>query len=312
MDKTETGVYAGWRRYERNPVFPFEWGETFDATVITLPDRLRVYFGWRLERSIAVTDSRDGIHWSFPVKVISPDPSVPYLEEVNRNIVLIKDGIYHLWFNGQGLGELGKGTGISYLCYASSKDGVHFDLHPEPIMKPELPWEGYAIMCPHVIWDEEDYLFKLWYSAGEYIEPDAIGYATSDDGIHWKRYINNPIFNPVRANYWEKSKVGACSVFKRDGWYYMSYIGYEDIHRATTCLARSRDGLEWERHPLNPVISFGAEGEWDYESNYKATMYYDDLRNRWFLWYNAGKKGIEEVGLAYHNGYDLGFDLPKG
>jgi hypothetical protein len=36
-------------------------------------------------------------------------------------------------------------------------------------------------MCPHVLWDEGPAV-RMWYSAGEQYEPNAIGYATSSDG----------------------------------------------------------------------------------------------------------------------------------
>ncbi len=42
-------------------------------------------------------------------------------------------------------------------------------------------------MCPRVIWDARLELFRMWYSGGEQYEPDAIGYATSADGMHWRR-----------------------------------------------------------------------------------------------------------------------------
>lgn len=309
VDKTKIGAYAGWERYKHNPVLPMEIGETFDATVIEYEGKYRMYFGWRTVRSIAMVESRDGIHWSRPQICISPDPSCEWLQEVNRQIVLVKDGKFHMWFNGQTLGNLGESDGASYLCYASSDDGIHWDMYPEIIMRADQEWEGYTIMCPHVIWDEDEQLFRMWYSAGEYYEPYAIGYATSRDGIHWDKYPGNPIFEADPKNYWERERVGACSVFKQNGWYYMSYIGYEDIHKATTCLARSRDGITgWERHPQNPILSTGYSGEWDCEAVYKATMVYDRQNDQWMLWYNGGTRGIEFVGLAIKHGEDLEFD----
>ena len=66
-DKTTAGAYAGWERYENNPVLPMELGEAFDATVLKLKDKYRMYFGWRTVRSIAMTESKDGVHWTRPV-----------------------------------------------------------------------------------------------------------------------------------------------------------------------------------------------------------------------------------------------------
>jgi hypothetical protein len=42
-----------------------------------------------------------------------------------------------------------------------------------------------AIVCPHALYDEQDRRYRKWYSGGEQYEPNAIGYATSQDGLHW-------------------------------------------------------------------------------------------------------------------------------
>lgn len=308
VDKTKIGAYGGWERYENNPVLPKELGETFDAVVMVHNNKYRMYFGWRSVRAIAMAESKDGIHWTRPQICLAPDPSVEWLQEVNRPIVLFRNGKFHMWFNGQKVGGLMDGTGGTFLCYATSDDGIQWDIHPEIIMKADQPWEGYTIMCPHVIWDEELQEYRMWYSAGEYIEPYAMGYATSKDGIHWEKYAGNPIFEADRSLLWERERVGACCVCKIDGWHYMTYIGYEDVHKAKTCLARSRDGItDWERHPDNPILSTGYSGEWDCEADYKANMIYDEINDRWLLWYNAGTRSIEFVGLALKKGKDLGF-----
>ena len=49
----------------------------------------------------------------------------------------------------------------------------------KPVLVPERPWEKVAVMCPHVLWDEQAKLYRMWYSGGEQEEPNAIGYATS-------------------------------------------------------------------------------------------------------------------------------------
>ena len=67
-------------------------------------------------------------------------------------------------------------------------------------------------MCPHVLWDENEKRYRMWYSGGDQYEPNAIGYATSQDGITWERHQANPIFTPDRDSPWEKHKVTACQV----------------------------------------------------------------------------------------------------
>lgn len=70
----------------------------------------------------------------------------------------------------------------SCIGYAVSEDGVNWMRREEPVLVPEEHWERYCVMCPHVLWDDEDNIFKMWYSAGHMHESDAIGYAESPDG----------------------------------------------------------------------------------------------------------------------------------
>ena len=65
----------------------------------------------------------------------------------------------------------------------------------QPVLSAALPWEKVAVMCPHVLWDPSAKLFKMWYSGGEDYEPDAIGYATSPDGLAWSKSPANPVFH---------------------------------------------------------------------------------------------------------------------
>jgi hypothetical protein len=145
----------------------------------------------------------------------------------------------------------------------------------------------------------------MWYSGGEQYEPDAIGYATSRDGLTWARHDRNPIFRPDRRNNWEKDRVTGCQVIRQGDWHLMFYIGFEDKHRAQIGLARSKDGItDWQRHSANPLIRPG-KGKWDGDAVYKPYAIFDG--RQWLLWYNGRRGGTEQIGLAFHKGADLGF-----
>jgi beta-xylosidase len=173
------------------------------------------------------------------------------------------------------------------------------------VLAPDQAWEKVAVMCPHVEWDEATRLFRMWYSGGEQIEPDAIGYATSPDGKTWSKLPANPVFRADPKNAWEQHKVTACQVLRRGDWHYMFYIGFQDEEHARIGLARSRDGIGgWERHPSNPIISPGP-GKWDHDACYKPFAIFDE--GQWRLWFNGRRGSVEQIGLATHAGEDLGF-----
>jgi len=292
---------AGWHKYEKNPVLGGELGTCFDVAVLDEGNTYRMYFSWRPKGSIALVESRDGISWSEPRIVLGPRSRSGWEGRVNRPAVIKHKNNYHMWYTGQSKDR-------SWIGYATSSDGVTWQrISEKPVLSPEQTWEGAAVMCPHVMWNEEKDLYEMWYSAGEQYEPNAIGYATSKDGLNWTKLAGNPVFTADRNNEWEKHKVTGCQVIREDDWYVMFYIGFTNEHRAQIGLVRSHDGKTgWQRHPENPIIWPG-EGTWDGDSCYKPFAIYEEEKDRWLLWYNGRLKNVEQIGMAIHEGKSLGF-----
>jgi predicted GH43/DUF377 family glycosyl hydrolase len=85
----------------------------------------------------------------------------------------------------------------------------------------------------------------------------------------------------------------------------MFYIGFRDEEHAQIGLARSKDGItDWQRHPANPIIRPSID-QWDSDAVYKPYAIFDD--GRWLLWYNGRRGDMEQIGLAIHDGKELGF-----
>ena len=299
------GTNSGWKKYGSNPVLGGDYGTFFDIGVIHEDGIYRMYFSWRPQKSIALVESRDGISWSEPVIVLGPrETEQGWEDDLNRPVVVKQGGKYHMWYTGQF--KPGAADGKSWIFYAISGDGVYFErVSLQPVLSAAEEWEKAAVMSPNVIWDEREQSYKMWYSGGEQYEPDAIGYATSPDGLAWTKSGMNPVFSANPEQTWERHKVAGCQVLYKDGWYTMFYIGYFNEHYAQIGIARSRDGIaSWERHPLNPVIA-PDEGQWDGEACYKPYALFDG--KRWLLWYNGRNGAPEQIGLAIHDGEDLGF-----
>ena len=291
---------AGWEKFEGNPVIGGQHGTCFDISVLRERGKYRMWLSWRPKESIALLESPDGIHWEgTPKIVLGPRKETGWEDDMNRPIVLKREDGYHLWYTGQA-------NGRSAIGYARSPDGVAWTRMSErPVLSPEKPWELVATMCPHVLWDADTKQFRMWYSAGEQNEPNAIGYATSPDGLRWTKYASNPVFTPDPALAWEKHKVTACQVLKMGDWHVMFYIGFRDEPHAAIGLARSRDGItHWQRHPANPIIQPGKD-QWDHDACYKPYATFDG--KKWLLWYNGRHDSLEQIGVVFHEGEDLGF-----
>jgi len=290
---------SGWVKYEDNPVLGGELGTCFDVSLLNENGRFRMWFSWRPKKSIALVESNDGIHWSQPIFALCPNDATDWEKNINRPSIVKKDNEYKMWYTGQT-------DKNSWIGYATSQDGIAWKrMSDKPVLSFELAWEKVAVMCPHVIWDDEMQLYRMWYSGGEQNEPNEIGYATSHDGFTWTKYPDNPIFSVEPKNEWEKHKVTACQVTKLDDEYLMFYIGFGDEEHAQIGVARSQNGItEWQRHPDNPIISPTAD-QWDCDATYKPFAIFDG--EKWLLWYNGRRGSAEQIGLAIHEGKSLNF-----
>ena len=236
------------------------------------------------------------------IDFLGPIDKTDWENDVNRPVVIKHGDLYRMWYTGQARGK-------SWIGYATSEDGKSWRRESDrPVLSAEKPWEtSAAVMCPHVLFDDEAVLYRMWYSGGEQYEPDAIGHATSKDGLAWVKHEGNPVFRPDPGLDWEKDRVTACQVVRRgdNGYLGMFYIGFRDKDHAQIGLARSKNGITgWQRHPANPIIRPGV-GKWDQDAVYKPYAIFDG--RKWLLWYNGRRGGVEQIGLATHEGEDLGF-----
>jgi predicted GH43/DUF377 family glycosyl hydrolase len=295
-------IHEKWVKYYKNPVLGNDKTDTiFDPYVMIDNNGLyRNYVSWRIYGAIAISTSVNGFTWSDLKIVLDKGKENNWDAIVNRASVIYKDGIYLMWFTGQN-------NGISKIGFARSADGYNFEKFEKPILIPEYDYEKYSVMNPHVIYDGKEKIYKMWYSAGETLEPDVIGYATSEDGISWVKYNYNPIFTPSKNKLLLDSfKIGGCDVHKiSDNKYIMFYIGYSNINTARIFVSESKDGISNWKRSINPIIYSTDKDDFDGEACYKPSAIYDKKSNKWMLWYNGRKKNKEYIGLAICNSFKI-------
>jgi predicted GH43/DUF377 family glycosyl hydrolase len=290
---------SGWVKYSGNPVLGGQYGTCFDISVLVEGGKYRMWVSWRPKQSVAITESDDGIHWNAPEVVLPPAPETGWEDDINRPVVVHREDGYHMWYTGQAKGH-------SRIGYAKSADGVHWVRQSsKPILEPTVSWEDVAVMCPDVLWDKDEHKWKMWYSAGTQYEPNAIGYATSVNGLVWEKYASNPVLRPDPNNNWESNRVAACQVIHWKGWYYVFYIGFRDIDHAQIGMARSKNGITgWVKHAGNPIVRPTPDG-WDADACYKPFAVRS--HGRWMLWYNGRREHLEQIGLVTSSDETLGF-----
>jgi predicted GH43/DUF377 family glycosyl hydrolase len=294
------GRVEQWTKYAGNPVLGGELGTCFDMSVDVDGDRHRMWFSWRPKRGIGYAESTDGLHWAVRDEVVlGKDAAVPAESvEVTRPYVLVEDGALTMWYAAHSERRVA-------IARATSRDGINWT-REGVVLAPGLQWEKAALMCPSVLRDD-DGRYHLWYSGGERYEPDAIGYATSSDGISWTRVRDQPVLRPGPPGSWEGDRVAGAHVCRVGEWLYAAYIGFANgFEDSAIGIARSRDGVSWERHVGNPVLSRGQAGEFDSINVYKPFVVVDG--DEWRMWFNASspisgddtrpENRIEQIGYA--------------
>lgn len=158
--------------------------------------------------------------------------------------------------------------------------------HPGPIVTPTQPWEGTAVYEPAVLHEHGRY--RMWYTGG-WAGAASTGYATSRDGIHWRKH-GRVIGHGASG----VPGFTARNDVVRDGHRLIMFFvtgvwdGEQRYHAAT-----SRDGIHWHDH--GPIM---AQGGWDAEQagNLSAIR----RGGRWRLLYEAATAAPRTwaVGLA--------------
>ena len=289
-----------WTKYEGNPVLGGTLGTCFDVSVDAANGGYRMWFSWRPKRGIGYAESGDGLHWRVhPEIVLGPDPRDPAQNvEVTRPFVLVEGDSMTMWYAAHGDKRV-------VIARATSDDGLEWQRR-EVVLEPTDAWEKDSLMCPSVIRDPDD-TYHLWYSGGERYEPDAIGYATSSDGVHWTRVSAEPVLRPDPDSAWESDRVAGAHVFRHHDHLYAAYIGFANgFEDSAIGIARSQDGVAWERHADNPVIGRGKPGEFDSINVYKPFVVVHG--DEWRMWFNASsprtgddtshENRIEQIGYA--------------
>ena len=288
-------------KYEHNPALDVGPSGSWDSVQVSYPMILKAEAGYKMwyggakdgKNRIGYATSQDGIDWvKYPQNpILSYSGSGWEKYSIGAPYVVFKEGIYHMWYSGY------DGYIAANIGYANSTDGIAWTKYSgNPILKIGTTgeWDSRYLNNPSVLF--EDGIYKMWYEAGYPYSPSSaekqrIGYTTSKDGLDWKKYEGNPVFE--EGNY-----VHAPSVIKIGDTYLMLYSysstvsGLMEIHMAT-----SKDGLIWDIASNNPVLALGPLGSWDALGLDQPYVLYENGKIR--VWYKGfGSDGKKRIGYA--------------
>lgn len=177
------------------------------------------------------------------------------------------------------------------LAVTFSDDGIHWE---EPIitLKPraESGWED-KLNRNCVI--QVDGKYKMWYT-GQARGHSFIGFAESDDGIHFERVCDQPVLYCERA--WEGFSVMNPCVRYEDGRYRMWYAAGETYEPNVLAYAESPDGIHWTKSPINPI--YVKDKNNDYEADRVGGCYIEKTEDMGYVMFYIGYRDIHTANIC--------------
>jgi predicted GH43/DUF377 family glycosyl hydrolase len=173
---------------------------------------------------------------------------------------------------------------------AESPDGVTWTKRGR-ILSPQ-GWEGTYIAANGSAMEFQGEIL-YWYQAGE---PPRIALASSADGVTWLRQEEAVVPLGPRGSFDEKA-VADPYVIRRGDHFYLFYLGQDRARRQTLGIARSRNGVVWEKLRTNPILELGTIGAFD-ENGLGEPAVWTSGGSYWMLYTGRDHGERRRLGLA--------------
>ncbi|WCJ60528.1 family 43 glycosylhydrolase [Fontisphaera persica] len=302
------------------PAYPNFWfsdssrlGRPFakDPSVIRFGGRYLMYFslppfapeqapapaprGW----SVGIAESPDLRQWR---KVAELWPE----QECDQNglcapAARVWEGRVHLFYQTYGNGPR------DALCYAVSRDGIHFQRHPEnPIFRPTGDWNnGRAIDAEPLIWRNQWWLY--FATRDPFGRTQMLGVATADlrrpiSRTSWKQQGSGPLLRPELP--WETRCIEAPSIIIRGETLVMFYAGGYNNDPQQIGVAVSQDGVHWQRRFTEPFLPHGRSGTWNESESGHPGIFEDDDGRTYLFFQGNPDRGRTWILSAVEVGWD--------
>ncbi len=160
-------------------------------------------------------------------------------------------------------------------------------LSPDP-----ATWEGGYIAAngSALVYNGE---FLYWYQAGA---PPRLGLARSRDGRAWTK-MPDPVLGAGPRGSWDERGAADPFAIRVGDRFYLYYLGMDRARRQRLGVARSADGVHWEKLRSNPILELGAAGTFD-EIGLGEPAVWAAAGRYWMLYTGRDRREYRRIGLA--------------
>lgn len=173
---------------------------------------------------------------------------------------LVRNDTVHLFYQTYGNGPK------DAICHAWSTDGVSFTRNTtNPVYAPVGDWNcGRAIDAEVIFFNNQYYLYYATRTpdyvrqiVGVAVAPANTSFSRSD----WQNPVDKAILVPQYP--WEGLCIEGASVVQRGDELFMFYAGAYNNDPQQVGIAKSKDGINWERLSNKPFLANGDPGSWN-------------------------------------------------
>lgn len=262
----------------------------YSPSVLRMGDRYKMWYLGNNTATRTITcdlgyaESEDGITWTpYSGNPILTRKDLPWGRMWQTPYVLYdaEEKLYRMWFIMVEGTPDGSGKEVSIgqqLGYATSVDGLRWDVHPEPIYP--------SGRRPCVVRDGSD-AYRMWMCSSP--DPDGnfgdlVGHIyrfESTDGIQWTRDPKPMLTAPA-----SHQRVVYPFVILHEGAYTMWYSCHVNGGVTQLYCSTSTDGLTWTHHLEKPAFPTTRNPN-DFDGRYVSTAFVLDDGDRYLLYYSA-------------------------
>jgi predicted GH43/DUF377 family glycosyl hydrolase len=263
-------------------------------------------FDGRTWRTLHAT-SQDGVHWLKLGVILSPDPQTWEGSYIAANGSALADGTTWYWYVAGP--EERPQVGL-----ARSSDTRVWHKEPKPVLEsgPYGSWDEFGVADPNVIRatplptgfrdypepaskEKPDPYLYMYYLGQDRARRQRLGVARSTDGVRWQKLRSNPILELGGIGAFDEAGLGEPAVWISGGFYWMLYTGRDVTENRRLGLARSTDGVRWEKLP---TVFAGSE-PWD------SKVICDPSVQGFQVWFGGGDVASPDANLHGQIGFGI-------
>jgi len=221
-----------------------------------------------------------------PLLTRGPAGSWDSVDVLNPSVVRWRESYWNLYsgFDGKTWH-----TGV-----AQSADGLSWQRKGKVLSPDPASWEGTYIAANGAVLADRPQRLSYWYQGGRPFP--SIGLARSSDGLSWSKE-KAPVLVPGPRGSWDERGVADPYVIQIGSELYLYYTGMDRALRQRLGVARSSDGVRWEKSLDNPLLDIGGHQQWD-EGGLGEPAVWSSGNSYWMLYTGRAWDETRRLGLA--------------